>query len=172
MDEFIKSVLPFIGTALGGPLGGGVATFLGNALGLSPNAQSNIKDTVTTMLGNPEQAAKLKELELTFQAHMTELGYQSIRDIEGINSAMLIEVNKTMQAEDASEHWPSYSWRPFIGFMFGAYVASMWLLPLVGKVPVVLQADLTMAIGGILGVASFFRGKMQADPTINTNNKG
>lgn len=29
-----------------------------------------------------------------------------------------------------------------------------------------------LMLGGILGVASFFRGKMQADPTIPTINKG
>ncbi|MDD5391184.1 MAG: 3TM-type holin [Gallionellaceae bacterium] len=82
------------------------------------------------------------------------------------------EINATMRAEAASEHWPTYSWRPFIGFMFGAYIGSMWLLPLFGKTPTPISTDLTLAVGAILGVASWYRGKMQADPNIPTINRG
>lgn len=172
MGDFISKALPWIGTALGGPLGGGVATFVANALGLSDSTQATVKDTLTNMLGNPEQVAKLKEIELSYQAHCLDLGYKSIKDLEELNSNVLIEVNKTIQAEAASEHWPSYSWRPFIGFSFGFYINSTWILPLFKVTPIVLSPDLVLAIGGILGVASWFRGKMQADPTIPTINKG
>lgn len=93
-------------------------------------------------------------------------------EVDKVAAGVVSDVNKTMQAEAAAEHWPTYSWRPFIGFMFGAYVGSMWLLPLFGKAPAPLSADLTLAIGAILGVASWFRGQMQADPRIPTINRG
>lgn len=172
MNDLIKSILPFIGTALGGPLGLGAATFVASKLGMTDASQEVVKTALTSMIGNPEQAARLKQIENDYQVQMATLGYQSIKDIETLNASVLIEVNKTMQVEAAAEHWPTYSWRPFIGFMFGAYVASMWVLPLFGRTPVALSADLTLSIGGILGVASFFRGKMQADPMVITNNKG
>ncbi len=82
------------------------------------------------------------------------------------------DINKTMIAETQSEHWPSFSWRPFIGFSFGFYLNAQWLLPLF-KVPApTVDAQLMLVVGSILGVASWFRGKMQADPQIPTSNKG
>lgn len=167
--ELLKSVLPFIGTALGGPLGTGAATFIASKLGVPPES---VSATLNTMLGDPENLAKVKQIEADFQAHCLELGYNSIQKIEELNASVVVEVNKTMQAEAASEHWPTYSWRPFIGFSFGAYINSMWLLPLFKIQPVILSPDTVLAIGGILGVASFFRGKMQADPAVPTINKG
>jgi hypothetical protein len=167
--EVIKDVLPFIGTALGGPLGTGVASFVASKLGVSP---TDVSSTLASMLGNPEELAKLKAIEADYQTHCLALGYASVKDLETINASVVVEVNKTMQAEAASEHWPSYSWRPFIGFSFGLYINSMWLLPLFKVQPVILSPDTVLAIGGILGVASWFRGKMQADPTIPTINRG
>lgn len=73
--------------------------------------------------------------------------------------------NKETKNED--EHWPTYTWRPFLGFCLGSYIVSLWLLPLFGKQPILLSSDLVLVIGGILGVASYWRGKAQADPTVN-----
>lgn len=89
-----------------------------------------------------------------------------------IDASVVREVNATMRAEAAADHWPTYSWRPFIGFCFGIYVCSLWILPLVGKTPVVMSADMVLAVGGILGVASWFRGKMQASPNTQSDNRG
>lgn len=99
------------------------------------------------------------------------------------------DVNATMRAETASEHWPSYSWRPAIGFAVAvdlvgavlvtlcAYVGVMFF----GVKPEVLSylpgmlgamAALVGVAVPILGIASWFRGKMQADPSIPTVNRG
>ena len=163
--DVIKSVLPFIGTALGGPLGTGVAAFVASKLGVPPDT---VSDTLSAMVGNPEDRVKLKQLELEYELHCKELGYQSIKDLELANASVVIEVNKTMQKEAEAEHWQTYSWRPFIGFSFGLYINSMWMLPLFKVTPVLLSSDLVLAVGGILGVASWFRGRMQADPLIPT----
>lgn len=174
--DIIKSALPWIGTALGGPLGAAAATFVGTKLGLKDSTVEGIKETLAGR--TPEELAALKNLDNTFQLSMAALGYQSLKDLEEIeykNNALSVEVikavNETMKVEAATEHWPSYSWRPFIGFSFGLYIASMWLLPLFGVKPVELSTDLTLAVGGILGVASYFRGRAQADPDVqNTSN--
>jgi hypothetical protein len=99
------------------------------------------------------------------------------------------DINKTMQTEAASEHWPTYSWRPFIGFCFGAlgllsggtvavaYIGVMFFhrdATLLGSLPGMLgaEAGVMFTMAPVLGIASWFRGKMQADPSIPTNNKG
>lgn len=170
MNDLFKSVLPVIATALGGPLGGIAAKFVTDKLGLPQDTADNVTAILSGM--TPEKLTELKEHEQELQVKLAELGYHNVEAIAEFNTRALEAVNKTMQAETASEHWPTYSWRPFIGFMFGLYIASMWLLPFFGKQPVSISADLTLSIGAILGVASYFRGKMQADPNIPTNNKG
>jgi hypothetical protein len=100
------------------------------------------------------------------------------------------DVNKTMQAEAAAEHWPTYSWRPFIGFAFGinvvassvlvigTYAAQVAGLPgaavALANLPGTLAAlaGISATAAPILGIASWFRGRMQTDPNIPTINKG
>lgn len=160
----IKSILPVLGTALGGPFGTMAATFIASKIGVPDDTVQNITTILAGM--TPEKLAEYKQADQDFQVKLASLGYDSTFKLEQLNIQAADSVNKTMQVEATSEHWPSYSWRPFIGFMFGSYIASMWLLPLFHVTPVVLDPTLVMAIGGILGVASFFRGKAQADPTV------
>jgi len=109
------------------------------------------KDELLTHLNkNPNEVMKLKQLEYDTEIKLIVL------DVEAIKS-----VNTTMQVETKSEHWQSYSWRPFIGFSFGFYVCSLFMLPLFGVQPVTMSADMVMAIGAVLGVASWHRGAMQ-----------
>lgn len=161
--DLIKSILPWIGTALGGPLGGTAAAFVASKLGMPDATVENIKQVLSGM--PPEKIAELKQYEYNFQMKMAEMGYSSLHQMEELNIRALEAVNKTMQVEAAAEHWPTYSWRPFIGFMFGLYVASLFMLPLFNVTPVKMDADMVAAIGAILGIASWFRGKAQADPS-------
>lgn len=167
ISELVKNMLPWIGTALGGPLGGMAASFVGDKLGLSNATIDSVKSVLSGM--PPEKVAELRIADQEFQLKLVSVGYDNLQKLEQLNASVVIEVNKTMQAEATAEHWPSYSWRPFIGFMFGLYIAAMWILPMFGKTPVVLGNDIVLAIGGILGVASWFRGKAQADPAVQTS---
>lgn len=164
MNDIIKTILPWLGTALGGPLGGMAASFVGDKLGIPAATVDTVKSVLNGL--SPEKIAELKAADYEFQLKMTQMGYDSIYRIEQLNSSVVIEVNKTMQEETHAEHWPSYTWRPYIGFMFGNYVASLFILPLFHITPVKLESEIVMVIGAILGVASFFRGKAQADPMV------
>ena len=157
-EALAKLGLPILGAALPIPGGAVLGKVLGSMIG-KPDATE--EDVLAELSTNAEALQKTKEFELTHQETLLRLQVEA-----------LTAVNKTMQVEAASDHWPTYSWRPFIGFMFGLYIFSFVLLPLFGMAPMALSADLTLAIGGILGVASWFRGKMQADPNVNTDNRG
>jgi len=168
--DIIKSVLPWIGTALGGPLGAGVAGFVASKLGVSPEA---VTATVSGMLGNPEKVVELQKIEMEYKAHCLALGYKHLAEIEALNASVVMEVNKTMQAEAASEHWATYTWRPFNGYLFGVTIFGCYfILPLCKITQPVVPEFIWIAWGSILGVASFFRGKMQADPLIPPVNNG
>ena len=75
--------------------------------------------------------------------------------------------------ETDADHWPSILWRPFIGFCFGVtFLGNYFILPFMKIPSATIPAEAWFAIGGILGVASFFRGKAQADPNVNTDPRG
>lgn len=83
------------------------------------------------------------------------------------------QVNATMQSEALANHWPTYTWRPFIGFCFGAQVfLTYFVLPLFHCIVPSIPESVWITYAAVLGVASFWRGRMQADPSIPTDNRG
>lgn len=113
------------------------------------------------MQADPALVLQYRQAVLAQEVEFQKLAVQNASDI-----------NATMRAETAAEHWPSYGWRPAIGFSFAGYITAQWVLPLFHVAPPQIDAQLMLAIGSILGVASWFRGKMQADPSIPTINRG
>ena len=137
-------------------------------------------EALNVLKGNPDLAAKYAQAVLDQEVEFQKLAAQNATDI-----------NNTMQAEAKADHWPTYSWRPFIGFCvgFNTFAASVLVLGVYGclmfglaavaaqalvQLPTVLGA--LAAINGtvlpILGIASWFRGKAQADPNIPTDMRG
>lgn len=128
---------------------------------------------------SPDLALKYRQAVLDQEVEFQKLAVQNAAD-----------VNATMRAEAAAEHWPTYSWRPSIGFAFAFNLVMSSVLVLavyaaqvfgaagadkaISALPGTLGA--LAAISGlatpILGIASWYRGKMQADPAIPTTNRG
>lgn len=128
---------------------------------------------------DPRMVLQFRQAVLDQQEHFEQLAVQNAAD-----------VNKTMQAEAGADHWPTYSWRPAIGFAVALNVVGATLLVLVvfaatvlgGKTAATAVAQLPMVLGAlaginttvlpILGIASWFRGKMQADPNVPADARG
>lgn len=136
------------------------------------------EEALNAIKNNPTLALQLQQ---EIDRHQEELSKTMIStDLAEIQaaSANAHDVNSTMQIEDKSEHWQVYSWRPFIGFCFGtvfivtslvvacAFGAVMYdttkiqILSYVGQF-ITSMATLMAIPLPILGVASWFRGKMQ-----------
>lgn len=167
--EVIKTVLPWIGTALGGPLAPLIAGLVASKLDIP---KDSVESTITSMLGKPEEVARLKQIEAEVQIKLMELGYKNIETLAGLEVQNVVAVNETMRAETTAEHWPQYSWRPFNGFLFAITIfVNYCLLPVFDKPSSNIPEWVFVTWGGILGLASFWRGKMQADPNIPTATK-
>lgn len=166
LTEVFKEIasigLPLLGAVLPVPGGAAVGAALAAAIG-SPS--STPAALLATLKSSTEAVTAAKQFELQHQEVMLKLTAEAeVRTIEA--------VNKTIQVEAASDHWPTFSWRPFIGFMFGLYISAQWILPLFKLPQPTVDPQLILAVGGILGIASWFRGKAQADPSIPTDNRG
>ena len=80
--KLLATVSPWIGTALGGPLGGLALTAAANALGLTDKTT----DALKTALGGatPEQMLALKQADQAFAVQMQALGFKQITDLEAL----------------------------------------------------------------------------------------
>lgn len=175
---------PLLGTLLGGPAGAAVGGLVASALGTSGDPA----EVAQALAVNPDAAVKLKQIEADRQAKLQELATDQAKAEMSAATQNAGDVNKTMQAESASEHWPTYGWRPAIGFavalavllsvltVFLAYGAALLYGRSEGlaQLPGVLAAvaGIIGVVSPILGIASWFRGRMQADPNIPTVNRG
>jgi hypothetical protein len=81
-QSIIKTVAPWIGTALGGPLGGMAVTAIGGALGLDTKTEDGIKQALAGV--TPEQMMALKKADQDFQAQMQALGFKQVTDLEAL----------------------------------------------------------------------------------------
>lgn len=174
--DWLNTIAPTAATLLGGPLAGLAVKFLAGKLGAPAETVEAVTTAMAGLNESPEGRIKLAELDSDLQKHTIDAGV----DLERLAAANAADVNKTMQAEAGSEHWPTYSWRPAIGFsvalavllsvltVFIAYTAAMFgkaqgLQHLPGILAAV--AGIIGVVSPILGIASWFRGRMQADQT-------
>jgi len=183
--DWLKTLAPTAATLLLGPAAGMAVKFLADKLG----APAETLDAVTSALAGlgetPEGRIRLAEIDAALRTHAINAGI----DLERLAVANAGDVNKTMQAESASEHWPTYSWRPSIGFAVAlnvlmtsmtvalAYIMVIFMdrkADVLNYLPAMIgaMAALVGVVAPILGIASWFRGKAQADPAIATTNKG
>lgn len=93
----VGTVAPWIGTALGGPLGGMAVEALGNALGISDKTTDSLKQALSG--ATPEQMLALKKADQEFSLQMQALGFKNIQDLEAIaagdrKDARLMQVSK------------------------------------------------------------------------------
>ena len=167
--DWLKTIAPTAATLLGGPLAGMAVKFIADQIGIPATTADAVTTALTGLNETPEGRIKLAEIDAALRTHAIDSGI----DLERLALQNASDVNKTMQAEASSEHWPSYSWRPFCGFIFGAmFLGTYFVLPLL-KIPVpTVPVEAWAAMGSVLGIASWFRGKAQADPANPAMTKG
>lgn len=166
--------LPVLGGALGGPAGAAVGELVSKAIfrGDAAYAPKAVDEALAT---NPDLIAKLRELESNERVKLTELANAQAANELADETHRIEVINETMREEGKSEHWPQWSWRPFIGFTFGlaflvvsalcCYIAWGAVvvkdMAAINMIPQLVGAFATLfAIpGAVLGVASWWRGK-------------
>ena len=168
---------PMIAGWLGGSKAEDVATkVVGVAQAVT--GQSAPDAALAALQADPDLALQFQKAVIEQQAQLAQIVADVQKSELAADQADTAAVNQTMQVEAKADHWPTYSWRPFVGFCFAiAWIGDYLLLPILHGynqaivVPVV-PPEAWLAIGGVLCVASFFRGRMQADPRVPSDNRG
>lgn len=81
-QTIIKTVAPWIGTALGGPLGGMAVEAAASALGVSDKTADAVRQALAGV--TPDQMLALKKADQDFALQMQALGFKQVADLEAI----------------------------------------------------------------------------------------
>ena len=79
--DTIKSLAPTVASALLGPMGGVAVAAIGSILGMSEPTQDKIAKVFADGQIKPEDMAKIRQLEIEFKTHESEMGYK-YRELE------------------------------------------------------------------------------------------
>lgn len=151
-----------------------------------------VVDVATQVTGQPTGDKALAAIQadpnLMLQFRQAMLAQETTFEQLAVQNAA--DINKTMQTEAAAEHWPTYSWRPTIGFATAFMIGACGIVIMVAYagvilmkrdasalsyIPAMIGSVAALLAGGampVLGIASWYRGKMQNDPSIPTVNRG
>lgn len=80
--SILKVVAPWLGAAIGGPLGSLAVDVATQALGVSEKTADGLKKALAG--ATPEDMLKLKQADQTFAVQMRELGFKNETDLEKI----------------------------------------------------------------------------------------
>lgn len=116
----VSTVAPWIGTALGGPLGGMAVEAAANALGLSDKTVDAVKQALSG--ATPEQMLALKNADQAFALQMQALGFKNVADMEAIAAG---DRNSARRMQTAK---PSPVPALLTCFVVGAFTATLVLL--------------------------------------------
>lgn len=117
----IKTVAPWIGTALGGPLGGMAVGAIADALGLSDQTVDAVKTAISG--ATPEQMLDLKKADQDFAVQMQALGFKQVTDLESLAVADRKDA-RTMQVANPSPVPALLSLLVTVGY-FGILIGMM-----------------------------------------------
>lgn len=82
IKQVIGTVAPWLGTALGGPLGGMAVSAISNALGLSESTQKAVENALKG--ATPEQMLAVKEADSSFSLQMQKMGFENLEKLEAL----------------------------------------------------------------------------------------
>ncbi len=177
---------------IAGWLGGSKAeTIAGKVVGIAQTVtgQSVPDAALAAIQADPNLSMQFQKAVLDQQVQLQQIALQQEQAELAADQANTSTINATMQVEAKADHWPTYSWRPFVGFCFGlmglvsgatvaaAYLGVMFMHSnpaILGQLPGMLgsEAAVMATMAPVLGIASYFRGKMQANPNLPTDNRG
>ena len=118
--KLISTVAPWIGTALGGPLGGMAVEAAATALGLSTKTVDSVKQALAGV--TPEQMLALKQADQNFALQMQALGFKNVADMEAIAAGDRDSARRMQTAK------PSPVPALLTCFVVGAFTATLVLL--------------------------------------------
>lgn len=98
--DWLKTLAPMLGTALGGPLGGAAASFLADKLGLENKTIEAVTDALASNKLSPDQVANIKLAEIEFakflKTHEIDLERLHVQNTQGARDLRMASGSRTV----------------------------------------------------------------------------
>ena len=151
--SIVGTVAPWLGAALGGPLGSAAVTIIADSLGLSDRTESAIK--IALGAATPEQMMSIKTADQDFAIQMQALGFANERDMEALAAGDRDSARKReMIVQDGTTRYLAYA------LTFGFF--SILIFMLFQEVPDGSRDILNILLGSLGasfgGVCSYYFG--------------
>lgn len=133
--EWLKTLVPMLGTALGGPLGGAAASFIADKLGISGDTVEVVNEVLNSGKMNSEQVAALKLAEIDFKKFLEQNKIDLARlDFENTKSARDMQTVTKSSTPAVLSYLITGGFFGILGYMLSdAYVSSEPLLVMLGS---------------------------------------
>lgn len=168
--ETLFKYAPTVAGLLGGPPAAMVATGLLSIAGRVLGVEGETETLVAMQNANPSQMAQIENALLI---RLKEIELEEIKAQLDSANKQIESVNATMRAESSAANWPTWTWRPFLGFIAGVQIfGTYFVLPLLGITPPTLPSEVMMFYTAILGAASWGHSMALKDPSNTAITKG
>ena len=151
MNDFLRSLVPLLGTALGGPLGGAAAAFIADKLGIENKTIEAVSEVLNSGKLSPDQISAIKLAEIDFQKFLEQNKIDLAKlDVDNTKNA------REMQMAIRSRTTDVLAGIIVVGF-FGILITMMmgWLTVSDQQALLLLLGSLSAAFGGVI---NFFFG--------------
>jgi hypothetical protein len=167
--DWLKTLAPMLGTALGGPLGGAAAAFIADKLGLESKTIDAVSEVLNSGKLTPEQISGIKLAEIEFQRFLEQNKIDLAKlDVENTKSARDMQIATQSKTPD------------ILAFIIVTGFFTILILMLLGMLSVSDQQALLILLGslaaGFGAVLNFFfgssRGSQQKDALLANSTQG
>lgn len=156
-----KIGLPILGTALGGPAGGMIASKLAESIGAGDASPDTLMQLLTT---NADALAKAKEFEIREKQMLLEHALA----MEQEETKRLEAVNATLQADSKGTSWLQQNHHALESLATVALVFAVYVFLPVFKLPVpVVPETAWITLAAILGVTAWHKGAAEVQQAKN-----
>lgn len=156
--DWLKTLAPLLGTALGGPLGGAAAAFIADKMGIDSKTVESVSEVLNSTKMSPDQISALKLAEIDFQKFLEQ---------NKIDLAKL-DADNTKSARDMQIATRSHTPDVLAGIItlgfFGILITMMvgWLKVSDQQALLMLLGALSAAFGAVI---NFFFGSSHGSQT-------
>lgn len=163
LGSILKTVAPWIGTAMGGPFGGMAVKFVADKFGISDNTVEGVKAALSGM--SADQLVVLKQADSEFQAQMQKLGFDHIETLAKLeNDDRANARNREIVVKDNTPKIMAY----VTTFGFFGMLLMMMLYPIPQENRDILNIMLGSLGAAWLGINSYYYGSTRGGEVKST----
>jgi hypothetical protein len=155
MNEFLKTLAPLLGNALGGPLGGAAASFIASKLGIEDKTIEAVSEVLNSGKMTPDQISQIKLAELDFQKFLESNKIRLAElDVDNAKDARAMQITTKAYTPAVLTYLITCGFFGILGYMMSSdYQTSEPLLVMLGSLGTAWVATIQFWFGSSHGSA-------------------